>query len=558
VYVLFDTDAFHKEIPMANTAPADIPLFERPDVYAKRWFLLGIMCLSLVMVVMAVSGLNVAIPSIQSSLRASATDLQWIVDSYAIIFAGLLISAGAIGDRFGRKRALQGGLLVFGVGSIIGTFAGDVTMVIVSRAVMGIGAAFVMPATLSIISAIFPPQERSKAIALWAGFAGAGGALGPLVVGFLLTDWWVFPAYWWGAAFLFNVVTVGITLTAVSIWAPRSKDDESTPLDPVGAVLSIVGLAALLFGIIEGPVKGWSSTPVIAGFVLAIVGLGGFVVWELRTTHPMLPMKFFRNGGFSLGSGVITFAFFVMFGFFFLVTQFLQFVRDYSPLDAGVATLPLAVALVMVSPRSAAVSEKLGASRVMAVGFGFITAGFTVMTFVGASTNYLVIALGLVFLGIGMGITVAPATGSIMSAVPLNKAGVGSAVNDTTREVGGALGIAVLGSIANSAYRSGISDDVLASLPPEAAGPASESIGAAVQIADDPLLPAEVALRLGDEARTAFTDAFNSSLASAAVIAAVIGVTVFVFGRRTDTTRDTEAADETADETISTPADLAS
>jgi hypothetical protein len=272
----------------------------------------------------------------------------------------------------------------------------------------------------------------------------------------------------------------------------------------------------------------------------------------------MLPMKFFRNGGFSLGSGVITFAFFVMFGFFFLVTQFLQFVRDYSPLDAGVATLPLALALVMVSPRSAAVSEKLGASRVMAVGFGFITAGFTVMTFVGASTNYLVIALGLVFLGIGMGITVAPATGSIMSAVPLNKAGVGSAVNDTTREVGGALGIAVLGSIANSAYRSGISDDVLASLPPEAAGPASESIGAAVQIADDPLLPAEVALRLGDEARTAFTDAFNSSLASAAVIAAVIGVTVFVFGRRTDTTRDTEAADEPADETISTPADLAS
>jgi DHA2 family multidrug resistance protein-like MFS transporter len=512
----------------------DTPLFEQPAIYAKRWFLLGIMCLSLVMVIMAVSGLNVAIPSIQRALGASASDLQWIVDSYAIIFAGLLLTAGAIGDRFGRKRALQGGLILFGLGSIIGTFADDVTMVIVARTVMGIGAAFVMPATLSIISAVFPPEERSKAIAVWAGFAGAGGALGPLVVGFLLTDWWIFPAYWWGAAFLFNVVTVAIVLTAVSIWSPRSKDDEATPLDPVGAVLSVVGLAALLFGIIEGPVKGWTSPEVLAGFVTAIIGLVGFVWWELRTRHPMLPMRFFRNGGFSLGSGVITFAFFVMFGFFFLMTQFLQFVRGYSPLDAGVATLPLAIALVIVSPRSAALSEQLGASRVMGAGFFAVATGLAVMTQVDAASNYLLIALGLMFLGVGMGITVAPATGSIMSAVPLNKAGVGSAVNDTTREVGGALGIAVLGSIANSAYRSGVSDEVLAELPAEAAAAASESVGAAIQISANPTLPAEVAMRLGDEARTAFTEAFNTSLGIAALVAAVVGVGVMVLGRRTD------------------------
>jgi DHA2 family multidrug resistance protein-like MFS transporter len=521
--------------PRMSATSIEVPLFEQPEVHAKRWFLLGIMCLSLVMVIMAVSGLNVAIPSIQVALGASATDLQWIVDSYAIIFAGMLLSAGAIGDRFGRKRALQGGLVLFGLGSIVGTFADDVTMVIAARCVMGIGAAFVMPATLSIISAIFPPEERSKAIAVWAGFAGAGGALGPLVVGFLLTDWWIFPAYWWGAAFLFNVVTVAIVLTSVSIWSPRSKDDEATPLDPVGAVLSIFGLAALLFGIIEGPVKGWSSPEVVAGFVVAIVGLGGFVWWELRTKHPMLPMRFFRNGGFSLGSGVITFAFFVMFGFFFLMTQFLQFVRGYSPLDAGVATLPLAAALVIVSPRSAMLSERLGASRVMGTGFFGVAAGLTVMTQVDATSNYLLIALGLVLLGIGMGITVAPATGSIMSAVPLNKAGVGSAVNDTTREVGGALGIAVLGSIANSAYRSGVSDEVLAGLPAEAAQAASESVGAAIQISRNPNLPADVALRLGDEARTAFTEAFNTSLGAAAIVAAVIGVGVLVLGRRTDT-----------------------
>ncbi|MDH5238113.1 MAG: MFS transporter, partial [Acidimicrobiia bacterium] len=360
---------------MTADAPSTVPLHARPDVHQRRWFLLGIMCLSLVMVVMAVSGLNVAIPSIQRSLDATGTDLQWIVDAYAIVFAGLLLTAGAMGDRFGRKRALQGGLLLFGLGSVLGTLATTVPLVIGARVVMGTGAAFVMPATLSIISAVFPPQERTKAIAVWAGFAGAGGALGPLVVGFLLTEWWIFPAYWWGAAFLVNVVTVAIVLTAVTVWSPRSRDDGATPLDPAGALFSIVGLAALLFGIIEGPVKGWSSPQVVGAFVVAAVALVGFVLWERRSVHPMLPMAYFGDLGFSVGAGVITFAFFVMFGFFFLITQFLQFVRDYSPLDAGVATLPLAVALVAVSPRSAGLAEAIGPTRVIAVGFGFIVAG---------------------------------------------------------------------------------------------------------------------------------------------------------------------------------------
>jgi DHA2 family multidrug resistance protein-like MFS transporter len=532
---------------MKSDAPApDVPLFERPDIHARRWFLLGIMCLSLVMVVMAVSGLNVAIPSIQAALGASASDLQWIVDSYAIIFAGLLLTAGAIGDRFGRKRALQGGLVLFGLGSILGTVADDVTVVIVARTVMGVGAAFIMPATLSIISAVFPPHERAKAIAVWAGFAGAGGALGPLIVGFFLTDWWIFPAYWWGSAFLINVVTVVIVLAAVTIWSPRSKDDEATPLDPLGAALSIVGLAALLYGIIEGPVKGWTSVDVVAGFVIAAVGLTGFVLWELRAEHPMLPMRYFRNGAFSLGSGVITFGFFVMFGFFFLMTQFLQFVRGYSPLDAGVATLPLAATLVVVSPRSAQLAEKLGASRVISAGFAFIAVGFGVFTQIDASSSYLAIAVGLVLLGIGMGITVAPATGSIMSAVPLNKAGVGSAVNDTTREVGGALGIAVLGSIANSAYRSGVDGSVATSLPPQVADAASESVGAAIQIASDPSLPVQAADALRGGAQDAFSDAFNTALGSAGLVALLIGILVFTVGRRADVVPDDGAASERA------------
>jgi EmrB/QacA subfamily drug resistance transporter len=420
--------------------------------------------------------------------------------------------------------------VLFGLGSLMGTVADAVGLVIVARAVMGVGAAFIMPATLSIISAVFPAHERSKAIAIWAGFAGAGGALGPLVVGFLLTDWWVFPAYWWGAAFLVNVVMVVGVFIAVTIYSPRSKDDEATPLDPAGALLSIVGLAALLYGIIEGPVKGWTSTEVVAAFVVAVVALTGFVLWERRTAHPMLPTTFFDDPGFSIGAGVITFAFFVMFGFFFLITQFLQYVRGYSPLDAGVATLPLAATLVAVSPRSASLSDRIGATSVISAGFGFIVAGFAVMAFVDADSSYLMIAVALVLLGIGMGITVAPATGSIMAAVPINKAGVGSAVNDTTREVGGALGIAVLGSIANSVYRSGIDADAFAALPPEAADVAQESVGGAISIAAE--LPAEVGSFLATEARDAFTDAFNVALGSAAVVAGLIGVIVFFFGRR--------------------------
>jgi DHA2 family multidrug resistance protein-like MFS transporter len=505
------------------------PLFERPEIYARRWFLLGVMCLSLVMVVMSVSGLNVAIPSIQESLDASATDLQWIVDSYAIVFAGLLLSAGAIGDRFGRKGALQGGLILFTFGSVIGAISTDVPQLIGSRVIMGIGAAFIMPATLSIISAVFAPEERTKAIAIWAGFAGAGAALGPLIVGFLLTDWWIFPAYWWGSAFVVNVFAAALVLIAVTIYSPRSRDSESTPLDPVGAVLSVVGLAALLYGIIEGPSKGWSNSWVLAAFAVAAIGLVGFVMWELRQKHPMLPMRFFRSHGFSIGAGVITFAFLVMFGFFFLMTQFLQFVRGYSPLEAGVATLPLAGALVVVSPRSAELGEKYGITKVIATGFVFVVAGLALMSTVTAASSYLIIAIALILLGIGMGVTVAPATGSIMQAVPLNKAGVGSAVNDTSREVGGALGIAVLGSIANSAYRSNIDSAVLEALPAEAADAASESIGAAISISQK--LPGDAGARLASEAGDAFTSAFSVSLTAAAVVAAISGLAVFIAGR---------------------------
>jgi EmrB/QacA subfamily drug resistance transporter len=484
------------------------------------------MCTCLVLVVMSVAGLNTAIPSIQRSLGATATDLQWIIDSYALVFAGLLLTAGALGDRFGRKRALVFGLAVFFTGSMVGVFADTPTAVIAGRSVMGIGAAFVMPSTLSLLTSIFPPAERRKAIALWAGFAGAGGALGPLIVGFLLTDWWIFPARWWGSAFLVTAVATGVVLFIVVLLAPESRDDEATPLDPLGALLSLVGLGALLYGIIEGPTKGWTSTEVISGFVVAVVGLVAFVAWELRTPHPMLPMRFFRARGFTLGSGVITFAFFAMFGFWFLLSQYLQFVRGYSPLLAGVAAMPFAAMLILVAPRSAALGERIGLDAIVACGFAGMTVGFVLMATVEPSSPYWRILAPLIVLGGSMGITAAPATGSIMSSVPLNRAGVGSAVNDTSRELGGALGIAVLGSVATSAYRSAVD---VSGLPPQASA-AGESVGAAVQVASE-LPDRQAAAALLADAGSAFTDALNTTMVAGAVVAVVSGIAVYASGR---------------------------
>ena len=513
------------EAPVSPGAPAtERLLHEDPVIHRRRWFLLGIMCLSLVMVVMSVAGLNVALPSMQRDLDASASALQWIVDAYALVFAALLLPAGALGDRFGRKRALMLGLVVFAAGSVIGGLGTGAAQVIVGRVITGIGAAFVMPATLSLLTTIFPPEERRKAIATWAGFAGAGGALGPIVSGALL------EGYWWGSALLVNVPIVAAVLVAVWVFAPTSRDPEATPLDPVGAALSLVGLGALVYGIIEGPDRGWSEPTVLVAFALAAAGLSAFVAWERRSAHPMLPLRLFQDRRLSVGSGVITAAFFVMFGLFFLFTLYLQFVRDYSPLRAGLSTLPLALTLVAVAPRSAALAERVGTGPVMASGFVLVAAGFGVLSLIDPATSYLVLVVALVLLGAGMSLTAAPATGSIMSAVPHAKAGVGSAINDTTREVGGALGIAVLGSIANAVYRSAVDLDGLA-LPPPVAEAAGESVGAATALAERIPGGAELAVRAGN----AFTDAFNLASAVSAVLALVAAAAVAaVFSRRAE------------------------
>jgi EmrB/QacA subfamily drug resistance transporter len=479
-------------------------------VHDRRWFLLAVLCLALVMVVMATSGLNTALPRIQEDLGASATVLQWIVDAYALVFAGLLLMAGAIGDRFGRKGALLTGLVVFGAGSLISGLAHSTAQVIAGRAVSGVGAALLMPATLSLIIAVFPPEERTRAIAVWVGFAGAGGALGPVVSGFLLDH------FWWGSALLANVPIVAIAAVAIAIFSPRSRDDTATPLDPRGALLSLVGIAALLFGIIEGPERGWTDVIVLATFIVAVVFIVVFVVWERRALHPMLPMSFFADRRFSVGSAVVMTTFALLFGFFFSYTLYLQFARGFSPLDAGLAGLPSAAALILVSSRSAGIAERLGSGRAMALGFVLIGIGMLTFSQITVDTPFIVLVLGMVSFASGASIAMAPGTGNIMSAVPPAKSGVGSAVNDTTRELGGALGIAIFGSIVNSAYRSGIDLGNLG-LPTAQLHTAEQSIGAATGIGAQ--LGGEPGHAVLERAGSAFTDAFNTGMLVAAAIA---------------------------------------
>jgi EmrB/QacA subfamily drug resistance transporter len=497
------------------------PLHEDPEIQTRRWFLLGIMCLSLVLVVMSVSGLNVALPTMQRELGATASELQWIVDAYAVLFAGLLLTAGALGDRFGRRGALLAGLGVFGAGAVVGGLATDAAQVIAGRVVMGVGAAFIMPATLSIITTVFPPHERARAIAIWAGFAGAGASIGPIVSGGLL------EGFWWGSTLLVNVPVVAAVFVAVWAFAPHSRDDTRTPLDPLGALLSLIGLSSLIFAIIEGPEDGWTSGPVTAAFAVAVVTLISFLIWERRSAHPMLPLGLFRDRRFSVGSGAITAAFFVMFGFFFLSTQYLQFGRGYSALEAGLAGLPLAITFVVFSPRSAALAQRLGAGRVIALGLVIVAAGFGLLTTLTPDTPYLLIAVAFAVLGAGMSVTAAPATAEIMTSVPLSKAGVGSAVNDTTRELGGALGIAIMGSIVNVAYRSGIDLDGLG-LPAGARAASEESIGAASVVAGDVANGDTLTAR----ATEAFTDAFTVANAVSVGIALAAAATVLFFSRR--------------------------
>jgi EmrB/QacA subfamily drug resistance transporter len=469
------------------------------------------------MVVLGNTVLNVALPTLVRELGATSTQLQWMVDSYALVFAGLLLTAGALGDRFGRKGALIVGLVIFGGASLASAFANSADQLVATRAIMGFGAALVMPATLSILASVFPPEMRARAIAIWAGFAGAGAAIGPIAGG------WLLEHFYWGSVFFLNVPVVIVALVAGRWLVPTSRDPEHAALDPVGAGLSIVGLGALLYGIIEAPTYGWTDPLVVSAFVSGLVFLVGFGLWELRVDHPMLDLSFFKDPRFSAASAAIMLVFFAMFGTFFLLTQYLQVVRDYSPLGAGLRTLPLAMTLMVVAPASARFVERLGAKRVVSLGLALVATGLALASTIGVTTPYIWLALVLVVMASGMALTMAPSTASIMTSLPLRKAGVGSAWNDTTRELGGALGVAVLGSLAASQYTSSLQDSI-GGIPAQTAGAAEASVGAAVQISAQ--LPDALGQSLSAAARAAFVDAMALALLVAAGVALAAAVLV--------------------------------
>jgi EmrB/QacA subfamily drug resistance transporter len=421
----------------------------------QRWLALGVLCLSLLAIVIDNTIVNVALPTLVRDLEADVAELQWVVDAYTLVFAGLLLLAGALGDRYGRRRTLLAGLAVFGVSSAVAAYAGGVDGLIAARAVMGAGAAFIMPATLSLLISVFTdPRERAMAIGIWAATAGLGVALGPVVGGVLLDH------FWWGSIFIVNVPLVAIAVVAGIRLLPESRDPVARRLDWTGAALSGAGLVALVWAIIEAPSKGWTSAPVLVAGGIAAVALVAFVLWQRRVAEPLLDVRLFANPRFTAASSTVMVLFFALFGFLFLSTQYLQFVLGYSPSAAGVRVLPYAGAMIVCAPLSSRLVASLGTKRVATAGMLLFAAGLAVAASISTSSGYGRLAVALLLMGAGMGLAGAPATESIMGSLPPERANIGSAVNDTTRELGGALGVAVVGSIASSLITGQVADGV--------------------------------------------------------------------------------------------------
>ncbi len=421
---------------------------------------------------------NVALPSLVRELHATTTQLQWVVDAYNLVFAALLLTFGSLSDRFGRKGMLLAGLAVFGAASIAGAFTSTPSGLIAARAVMGLGAAMTFPATLSLISNVFTGRaERARAIGLWGASAGVAIALGPIVGG------WLLEHFSWASIFIAMGPVAAVAIAGVLISVPASRDTGSAAIDLPGLVLSTALMALLVFTIIEAPTYGWGTARSVAGFAGSAVLLAAFLAWEQRSAHPMLDVRLFRNMRFSAASGAVTISFFTLFGFIFLMTQYFQFIRGYGPLSTGVHLLPVALSVGIGSVAGTQLAVRAGTKLVVSAGlvamagfYGWVAAVTT------GTIGYGTIAIQMVLYGLGMGLTSAPATESIMGAVSRRHAGVGSAVNDATRLLGGTLGVAVIGSVYASLYSARLTASLPAGLPARVSAIAHQSVGAALEV----------------------------------------------------------------------------
>lgn len=481
--------------------------------------ILVVVAVALMAVVSAVSGLNVALPSLARDTGASQTQLTWIVDAYTVVFSGLLLFAGSLGDRFGRRLLLLIGLIVFGAAAGFGLFTSDPGYLILVRIAMGMGAAAIMPTTLSVITTAFPESQRPRAIGIWVGVAGGGAVIGLFGSGLLL------HYYSWQSFFALNVALAGVAAIGVLAFVPDLVDDERPSLDIVGAILSLVTVASIVFAIIEGPDRGWASPVTLGAFLAGMLALVGFVLWELRRKEPMLDPRLFRLRGFSAGALTVAIQFLCAFGFFFIFLQYLQYVTGRSPLAAAIALLPLPIVLIPTARQAPLLAQRIGFRRTGPLGLTSMAVGFLILSRLTITTPYWVLAVSIVFFALGMGLAGTPATTAITASLPVSKQGVASAVNDASREIGSALGIAILGSILNQRYRSGVASAV-AGLPHAVA----EHVRSSIAFTSSPLVHAfgPAGQRLVTQAQVAFTQGVDGAVLVGAglllVSAVVIGI----------------------------------
>jgi EmrB/QacA subfamily drug resistance transporter len=461
--------------------------------HPRRWAILGVLVISLLVVVLDNTVLNVALRTLsdpERGLGASQSQLEWAINSYTLVFAGLLFTAGILADRIGRRITLTVGLVLFGAASLISAYANSADQLIWARALMGLGAAAIMPATLSIIANVFEPHERGRAIGVWAGAVGLGVAIGPVVGGLLLEH------FWWGSVFLINVPIVIAGVVLVSVLVPESRDPKPGRIDIVGVLLSILGLSLLTYGVIEGGEDGFGEVRSWGTLAGALVVLTAFILYERRIEFPSLDVKLFKNRAFSASVGIIGLVFFAAMGAMFFSAFYLQLVRGYGPLASGALFVPFAAAQMIFAPRSAAMVKRYGPKLVGTVGLLLVAAGLSGWMFIGDSTPIWVVGALFFVMGVGMANVMPPATEAIMASLPREKAGVGSAVSNTIRQVGGALGVAALGAVLSSVYRDGLVGDVPAAARESIAGAygVAERAGAAgpalIQNANDAFMSA--------------------------------------------------------------------
>lgn len=512
---------------MSEIAVQPLPASESNGLLGipRRWLIHSVMSIALGLIALEITIVNVALPAIQGDLNASSTGLQWIVEAYVLVFAGVLLVMGSLGDRYGRRLFLQLGTVVFAGASVLAMIADSATTLIIARAVMGVGGAMIMPGTLSIIVDVFPRKDRVKAIAMWNAVGGMAVPLGLLLGG------WLVENFWWGSVFAINIPVAVAIIAGTIFLVPESRDPNAKRPDIAGAVLSTAALSALVFAIIEGPAKGWASPLVAGGFALSVLAAVGFVITELRSDHPMLDVRLFRNRLFAWGAATVAIGFMALLGAIFILTQYVQIILGFGPFDAGLRFLPLPIGFIASAVITPPLVSRFGTRTISVLGLSILAIAVLMLMGVSTSTEYLYLGTAFLLFGLGVAMAMAPATEAVMRSVPGANAGVGSAVNDTARQVGGALGVGIAGSVVNSIYRSDLAG-FATELPAEVSAAVTGSLVGAAQAAS--AVDGELGGQIFTQASSAFMSGLEVSLAviGGTVIAGIAAVWIGFPGRR--------------------------